>query len=197
MPSFNENSTEAFEAEALPHLSELFRTAVRLTENRAEAEDLMQEVYMQAWKSFHCFEPGTNCRAWLFKILSYKLKHYRCKKRRFNYVGDGEKELEALAYEPPVPERLSNAEILSSLERVPPCYRQVLLLADVEEFSYKEIAAMLLIPMGTVMSRLSRGRKLLRAELSRVARESCAYEKNEKKESTSVLRFLLGRFKAA
>lgn len=197
MPTFNKNSAEDFEAEALPHLSELFRTAVRLTENRAEAEDLMQEVYTQAWKSFHCFEPGTNCRAWLFKILSYKLKHYRCKKSRFKYVGNSEKALEALAYEPPVPERLSNAEILSSLERVPLCYRHVLLLADVEEFSYKEIAAMLAIPMGTVMSRLSRGRKLLRTELSRVAKESCEYEKNGKKESMGVLRFLLGRFKAA
>ncbi|MBA2340559.1 MAG: sigma-70 family RNA polymerase sigma factor [Pyrinomonadaceae bacterium] len=196
MPTFNKNSAEDFEAEALPHLSELFRTAVRLTESRSEAEDLMQEVYMQAWKSFHCFELGTNCRAWLFKILSHKFKHHRCKKSRFKFIGNSEKALEALTYEPSVRERLSNAEILSSLERVPLCYRQVLLLADVEEFSYKEIAAMLVIPMGTVMSRLSRGRKLLRVELSQVA-ESCEFEKNEKAKSASVLKFLLGRFRAA
>lgn len=196
MQTFNNNSAEDFEAEALPHLSKLFRTAVRLTGSLCEAEDLMQEVYMQAWKSFHCFERGTNCRAWLFKILSHKLKHYRCKKSKFKFVEDGEKSLEALKYEPPVPERLSNAEILTSLERVPQCYREVLLLADVEEFSYKEIAAMLMIPMGTVISRLSRGRKLLRMELSRFA-ESCEVEKNEKKELISVLRFLLGRFRTA
>jgi RNA polymerase sigma-70 factor (ECF subfamily) len=160
-------AAEDFESVALPYLDSLFHTATRLTGNQAEAEDLVQEVYMQAWKSFHCFEPGTNCRAWLFKILSNKAKHYHRKRFKFRFVDESEKFLDALAYVPPVPELLSNEEVLASLEKVPCFYRAVVVLADVEEFSYKEIADILSIPVGTVMSRLSRGRKLLRIELSK------------------------------
>ncbi len=158
---------EDFEAAALPHLNGLFRTAARLIGNRSEAEDLVQEVYLQAWKSFHRFEPGTNCRAWLFKILLYKISHHR--RQRLRLVTDNEWIIEELAYEPRVPEHLRDEEVLMSLEKIPAYYREAILLADVEEFSYQEIASMLNVPIGTVMSRLSRGRKLLRIELAGIA----------------------------
>ncbi|MFN2454490.1 MAG: sigma-70 family RNA polymerase sigma factor [Pyrinomonadaceae bacterium] len=160
---------EDFESAALPYIDNLFQTAVRLTGNQAEAEDLVQEVYLQAWKSFHRFEAGTNCRAWLFKILSNKVKHHYRKNIKFKFINDSEKVLDFLAYEPPVPERLSDEEVLIALAKIPHFYREVVLLADVEEFSYKEIALILKIPMGTVMSRLNRGRRMLRIELSGAA----------------------------
>lgn len=158
---------EDFELAALPHLNNLFKTAVRVTGNQAESEDLVQEVYLQAWKSFYRFELGTNCHAWLFKILSNKIKHHHRKNFKFKLVNDSEKALAVLAYEPPVPQHLCNEAVLASLERLPFIYREAILLADVEEFSYKEICLILKIPIGTVMSRLSRGRKLLRGELAK------------------------------
>lgn len=159
---------EDFETAALPHLNDLFRTAVRLTANRREAEDLVQEVYLQAWKSFHRFELGTNCRAWLFKILFNKFKHHR-RRRLFRLVEDSEKAIDALTYEPPVPEHLSDGEILTALGGITEQYREAIVLVDVEEFSYKEVAFILKVPIGTVMSRLSRGRRLLRVLLAEVA----------------------------
>ncbi len=160
---------EDFEAAAMPHLNELFRTAARLVGSRAEAEDLIQETYMQAWKSFHRFALGTNCRAWLFRILFNKANHQR-KRLFWRKTHDSDVLLEeTLRYETPVSEQLSDEEVLLALERLPRHYREVVLLADVEEFSYKEVAGILSVPIGTVMSRLSRGRKLLRVELSGVA----------------------------
>lgn len=160
-------NAEDFEAAALPHLNDLFRTAVRLTANRTEAEDLVQEVYLQAWKSFHRFELGTNCRAWLFKILFNKSNHHR--RRLFRLVEDSEKTIDALTYEPPVPEHLRDEEILAALGGITEQYREAIVLADVEEFSYKEVAFILKVPIGTVMSRLSRGRRLLRVALAGTA----------------------------
>ena len=160
-----------FEAEALPHLNTLYRTALRLTTSRAEAEDLVQDVYAQAWRSFASYTPGTNCRAWLFKILLNKLEHQR--RRRYALLkrtaDADELTLERVAYVPPVEHELKDEEILAALDQVPPRFREVVLLADVEEFSYREIAEVLGVPAGTVMSRLSRGRKLLRAMLAGVA----------------------------
>ena len=156
-----------FEAVAVPHLNDLYRTAVRLVRDRTEAQDLVQQVYMQAWKAFHRFEPGTNCRAWLFKILINEVRHYR--RRWFNTktVPEGEQSLEeTLAFEPSVPEHLQDEDVLAALDEVPREFREVILLADVQEFSYKEIAEMLGVPVGTVMSRLSRGRKQLRVKLA-------------------------------
>lgn len=158
---------EDFEAEALPHLDDLYRAARRFVQNRAEAEDLVQDVYLQAWKSFHRFEQGTNCRAWLFQILFYKLNHHR--RKWFRLVRESESALKDLAYEPPPPDHLSDAEILSALEKIPSIYRETILLIAVEEFSYRETGFILKIPVGTVMSRLSRGRKLLRIALAEVA----------------------------
>jgi len=162
--------TEDFEKAAMPHLNDLFRTAQRVIGNRSEAEDLVQEAYLQAWKSFHRFEPGTNCRAWLFKILFHVIHHHRRKWYNSKLARESEEILEqTIAYEPPVPQHLSDEEVLMAFEKIPEQYREVVLLADVQELSYKEVAEALEIPMGTVMSRLSRGRKLLREELSEFA----------------------------
>ncbi len=166
------NARERFEAEAMPHLNDLFRTASRLTGNRERAEDAVQETYLQAWRSFNRFQPGTNCRAWMFKILFHCVQHDRRKWFRFPLLKDTEEFLEAnLTYTPPVPEHLTHEEILEALNRIPPDFRSVVLLVDVEEFGYKEAAEILSIPIGTVMSRLSRGRRLLREDLSKVAAE--------------------------
>jgi RNA polymerase sigma-70 factor (ECF subfamily) len=163
--------TDEFEKAALPHLNDLYRAAARLLGDRARAEDVVQETYLQAWKSFDRFEPGTNCRAWLFKILVNTVHHYRRKWFNMRLVKESEEVLEqAAAYSPPIPEQITEEEILRALDRVPADYRAAVLLADVEEFSYKEIAGMLNVPIGTVMSRLSRGRKLLREQLAGLAR---------------------------
>ena len=152
-------------------MKELYRTAARLLGDSTRAEDVVQEAYLQAWKSFDRFTPGTNCRAWLFKILINTTRHYRRKWLNQRQVTDSEEILEqAEAATPAIPERITEQEILRALDRVPPDYRTAVLLADVEEFSYKEIAGMLNVPIGTVMSRLSRGRKLLREQLSELAR---------------------------
>ena len=163
--------SDAFEAVALPHLNDLYRTAVHLVRDRTEAHDLVQEAYLQAWKAFHRFEPGTNCRAWLFKILINEVRHYR--RRWFNSKAVPEPEQsfeETLAFEPPVPDDIQDEDVLAALDEIPREFREVVLLSDVQEFSYKEIADMLSIPVGTVMSRLSRGRKQLRTKLADYAR---------------------------
>lgn len=161
---------EEFESAAMPHRHDLYRAARHAVHNATEAEDLVQETYLQAWKSFHRFEPGTNCRAWLFKILFHVIHHHRRKWWKFEWVTDGEESVFAtLVWEPPTPEGLREEEVLTALAALPAQYREVVLLADVHEFSYKEIAEVLAVPMGTVMSRLNRGRKLLRAKLADAA----------------------------
>jgi RNA polymerase sigma-70 factor (ECF subfamily) len=142
-----------------------------LVQHSSEAEDLVQEVYLEAWKSFHRFELGTNCRAWLFRILFHRLHHLR---RRLIKASKVEAfaslaEQDNLMAEPSVPQEIRDDDILRALENVPLEFREVVLMADVDDFSYKEIAETLKIPLGTVMSRLSRGRNLLRRELAEVA----------------------------
>lgn len=174
-------TTALFEAEAMPHLNDLFRTAMRLVGDRARAEDVLQEVYLQGWKSFHRFTPGTNCRAWLFKILFHCVQHQRRKWFRFPQLKEQEEFLEANLVAPsPITDQLTDQEILAALDRVPSDFRSVVLLVDVEEFAYKEVAEILSVPIGTVMSRLSRGRKLLRTQLSGVARSYGIGEKGER-----------------
>jgi RNA polymerase sigma-70 factor (ECF subfamily) len=162
---------EDFEAAAMPHLADLYRSASLLLQHSSEAEDLVQEVYLEAWKSFHRFAPGTNCRAWLFKIMFHRLHHLR--RRLFKAsrleASEGSADLDDITSAPPVPKEIRDEDILAALEKVPLDFREVVLMADVEEFSYREIADTLKIPLGTVMSRLSRGRKLLRGELAEVA----------------------------
>jgi RNA polymerase sigma-70 factor, ECF subfamily len=163
--------TERFEAEALGHLNDLYRAARRLLGSPTEAEDVVQETYLLAWRSFDRFEPGTSCRAWLFTILFNALRHYRRKWFDRTVTGETAAILEdGLRYTPPVPEELTDEDVLAALDGIPPDFRAVVLLADVQEFSYKEIADILKVPMGTVMSRLSRGRQLLRSTLAELAR---------------------------
>ncbi len=166
-----QTSVEEFEREALPHLNDLHRTAVRSLADPAKADDVVQEAFLRAWKSFHQFRPGTNCRAWLFRILFNCVHDYRSRSSKLIPVGGDEVTLEEkLVQADPVPERLTDEDVLSALKRIPPDFRAVVLLADVEELSYKEIAKVLHIRIGTVMSRLSRGRRLLRAKLAGLAR---------------------------
>jgi RNA polymerase sigma-70 factor (ECF subfamily) len=160
-----------FEAAALPWLPEIHRTAVGLIGNRDEAEDLTQDVFLQAWKSYHRFEPGTNMRAWLHKILVYRASHFRRKFFRLNPFGNKDEEAQDIPVEDRVPDHLSDRQVMEALSKVPAPYRETLVLADVREFSYQEVAGMLGIPIGTVMSRLSRARKILRAGLTSLAAE--------------------------
>ncbi len=161
-----------FENEAVPHMRDLFRAAVRVLRDADRAQDVVQEVYLQAWKSFAKFEPGTNCKAWLFRILFHSVQHYRRKWFRLRLLGEDEEHLEQnLTWTPPLPDTLTDEEILAALDQIPEDFRNVVLLVDVEEFAYKEAAEILGIPVGTVMSRLSRGRKQLRDRLAGVAGE--------------------------
>lgn len=165
--------TNEFESVALPHLRELFGAASHMIGNRVQAEDIVQETYLQAWKSFDRFELGTNCRAWLFKILFHVIQHHRRKSFRLRLVLDEDELFEqTLIYEPPVPEDLTDDEVLAAFHKLPEQYREVVLLSDVYEFKYKEIQKALGIPQGTVMSRLSRGRQLLRQHLATFAYSS-------------------------
>lgn len=154
-----------FDREALPHMDDLYRTAASMLRNQTEAEDAVQEAYLQAWKSFHRFTSGTNCRAWLFRILFHVVAHQRRKwYSRFVSTERGELE-QTTVYSAPTPEELTDEDILSAVRKIPQHYAEVLLLADVHEFSYREVQETLGIPIGTVMSRLSRGRQALRAQL--------------------------------
>jgi RNA polymerase sigma-70 factor (ECF subfamily) len=159
-----------FEAVALPHLNDLFRTAVRVVESGAEAEDVVQETYLRAWRAFQRFEPGTDCRAWLFKIMFNEIRRSRRKwSRRAGRLEHAEDPQDELAYAPPVPEDLTDEDVIAALNQVPERFRAVVLLADVQDFSYKEIAKIVHVPVGTVMSRLSRGRRMLRTALAGMA----------------------------
>src|SRR5438876_9344249 len=128
METTEKASLEQFESAALPHLDSLYRTAAKIIGNRTEAEDLVQETYLEAWKSFHRFEPGTNCRAWLFKILFHVIHHHRRRWFALKFVKESEELLEeVLTYEPPVPEHLTDEDIIAALEKVPEDFREVLL----------------------------------------------------------------------
>jgi RNA polymerase sigma-70 factor (ECF subfamily) len=168
---FQENSvtprvTDGFEAEALPHMSDLYRAAASILRNRTEAEDAVQEAYLQALKSFHRFTPGTNCRAWLFRILFHVISHHR-RKWFGRFVSSEREDLEQSAvYQAPVADHLTDDDMIAAFRALPGQFADVVMLADVQEFSYKEIQEMLQIPIGTVMSRLSRGRQLLRGQLT-------------------------------
>ena len=176
---------EEFEEVALPHLDALFNLALNLTRNRKDAEDLVQETFLRAYRFFDTYRAGTHIKAWLFRILRNTfINRYRARKARPDEVELGAIET---AYErmideeflerrtPPSPEQrvmdaVLDREIEEALARLPEEYRSVVLMALLEDLSYKEIAAALSIPLGTVMSRLHRGRKILQAALVEFAR---------------------------
>ncbi len=173
---------EEFDEVALVHLDRVYHMALRLCRNRAEAEDLVQETYLRAFRHFDQFDPGTNCRAWLFAILRNTFLN-RVKRQGREVLERDEGELERGGAE--VPETMAtlptpeeellkhvvDADLVRAVEQLPLRFREVLLLADLEECSYKEIARICGIPMGTVMSRLHRGRHLLRKALATAFRE--------------------------
>jgi len=162
----------AFEADALASLDSLYRTARRLTRSVADAEDLVQETYLKALRAADQFEPGTNLRAWLFTILHNSARNRARDRSREAVTADSdamERALEQpadLHARPATPEALLMRDTLApdlqaAIDDLPPQFREAVWLRDVEEFSYAEIADMLAIPVGTVMSRISRGRSQL------------------------------------
>ncbi len=164
---------DSFENLALPHLDELFRTALHVLRNREAAEDCVQEAYLQAQKSFHRFEEGTNCRAWMFKILMNVIRHHRRKWYRL-WPTDMDVVLSTTPAPVELPDHIRDEDILAALEELPDSFREIVLLADVQEFAYREISTILNVPIGTVMSRLSRARALLRSKLADTFQPSAA-----------------------
>ncbi len=169
---------EAFAAEAMQYTPQLYSAALRMTRNGADAEDLVQETYLRAYRSFGSFQDGTNLRAWLFRILTNTfINTYRAKQRRpqETELADVEdlymyRRLDTLnqaarSAEDQLFDLFTDVEVKAALEELPHNFRIPVLLADVEGFSYKEIAEMLDIPIGTVMSRLHRGRKAMQKML--------------------------------
>lgn len=166
-PPILDRAPEArFEREALPHLRALSRTALRLARNVADAEDLVQETFLRACRSFETYTPGTDIRGWLFTIL-YRARTdgYRRAARRPQTVGTLEPDHFAAAacFDGAADAR---RDVARGLAHVPPVFRDAVVLRDVHEMSYDEVARVLGVPVGTVMSRLHRGRKLLRQALS-------------------------------
>jgi RNA polymerase sigma-70 factor (ECF subfamily) len=169
-----------FAEEAMPFMSSLYAAALRMTRNAADAEDLVQETYLKAYRGFGGFEEGTNLKAWLYRILTNTyINTYRARKRRpeesdledvedlYLYRRLGGLQLASLgrSAEEDLLESYTDDEVKAAIESLPEQFRMAVLLADVEGFSYKEIAEILDIPIGTVMSRLHRGRKGLQKKL--------------------------------
>ena len=175
-PSPAPSDAEAFSAEALTFLEPLFATAMRLTRNRADAEDLVQDTFVKAFRFSGQFKRGTNLRAWLYTILHNTWRNQRRDASRDAVEVDSEQVEQAAtvatgsdAFE--TPERILmrstlDADLQAALDDLPDAFRQAVWLRDVEEFTYAEIAEMLSVPIGTVMSRISRGRRLLFERLS-------------------------------
>jgi RNA polymerase sigma-70 factor, ECF subfamily len=173
-----------FEQDALPHLDRLYSAALRMTGNHADAEDLVQDTFAKAYVSFHQFRPGTNLKAWLYRILTTSsIDAYRGRHRAppYNLVDQIEdwQLARAESHAPTIPSsaeaqalhHLLDADVDAALQSLPHRYRIVVYLADVERFSYKDIAAIVGVPIGTVMSRLHRARRQLRLRLHDYARD--------------------------
>ena len=174
---------ERFERDAVPLLSGMYSSALRMTRNPSDAEDLVQETFLRAYRGFAGFQEGTNLKAWLYRILTNTfINSYRKKQREPTTVPDENVEdwylydrlaaqsSEASA-EATVLEAMPDEDVKAALDALPEAFRMAVLLADVEGFSYKEIASILDIPIGTVMSRLHRGRRALEKALWQKTRE--------------------------
>ncbi|MBA2336567.1 MAG: sigma-70 family RNA polymerase sigma factor [Acidimicrobiia bacterium] len=173
-----------FEEDALQFAPQLYTAAMRMTRNPSDAEDVVQETYLRAYRAYDTFTAGTNLKAWLYRILTNTyINRYRQAQRRpsevelgelqdlYLYRRLGEGSGASVSAEDEVLERLVDTDIRTALEELPEHFRLPVLLADVEGFHYKEIAEIMDIPIGTVMSRLHRGRKALQQKLWRVAEE--------------------------
>ncbi len=171
-------TAKEFEEQALPHSDSLYHTALRLTHNPNDAEDLVQEVFYKSFKSINQFEPGTNMKAWLFKILvNTHISQYRKNSRNpaaaayedieeFSLYNQVHSRATSLSDSPAsILDRFLAKDIQNAIDDLPDQFRDVVMLVDVEGFSYQEAADILEIPVGTVMSRLFRGRKILQKEL--------------------------------
>ncbi|HEY5664491.1 MAG TPA: sigma-70 family RNA polymerase sigma factor [Ilumatobacter sp.] len=169
-----------FARQAMEFAPQLYSAALRMTRNPADAEDLVQEAYLRGFRSFHTFQEGTNLRAWLFRILTNAyINTYRAKQRRpqeselgdledlylYRRLGSMETAAGSMSAEDQFFDLFTDDEVKQALEALPDNFRLPVLLADVEGFAYKEIAEMLDIPIGTVMSRLHRGRKAMQRAL--------------------------------
>ena len=180
------SAQEQFTADAMQYAPQLFSTALRMTRSRSDAEDLVQETYIKGWRSFHTFQEGTNLRAWLFRIMTNTyINKYNAQKRKgtevelddveelflYKRLGSIDQSQLSSSAEDQMLELFTDDEVKSALEDLPEDFRIPVLLSDVDGFSYKEISEMLEIPIGTVMSRLHRGRKAMQKMLYEYARE--------------------------
>src|SRR5579859_2208758 len=178
--------TEDFEAGVLAQLDSLYRTALRMTNNPQEAEDLVQETMLKAFRFAHTYQPGTNLRAWLFRILNTSaINRYRKQATQptpvtlpdgeefylYNQIRDLSGQELSQGAEDEVLNRYLDEDVYKALNDLPPNFRMAVILADIEGLSYKEIAEALQIPIGTVMSRISRARRQLQKSLWQYARE--------------------------
>ena len=165
---------------AMEHMGSLYSAGLRMTRNPADAEDLVQETYLKAYRAFGSFQAGTNLKAWLYRILTNTfINSYRSRKRRpeqteldevedlylYRRLGGLEAAAASRSAEEEVLDHFTETDVKEALESLPEQFRMAVLLADVEGFSYKEIAEILDVPIGTVMSRLHRGRKALQKAL--------------------------------
>ncbi len=175
---------ERFERDVLPLLPSLYGAALRLTRNPTDAEDLVQETYLRAFRGFAGFKEGTNLKAWLYRILTNGFINTYRKKQREPQIVEGPDDIDEWylydrlggrnveeSAEEAVLDRIPDAQVKAALESLPENFRIPVLLADVEGFSYKEIAEIMDTPIGTVMSRLHRGRKALEKALWDTAKE--------------------------
>lgn len=174
-----------FQRDALPLLDSLYSGALRMTRNPADAEDLVQETMLRAYRSFDRFEPGTNLKAWLFRIMTNAyINTYRKRQREPQKISQDEVEdfdlyQELKNHDPQfsatpesiVLDQLVDSDIIEAIEDLPEQFRLAVLLSDLEGFSYAEMAEIMDVPMGTVMSRLHRGRKALQKRLWELARD--------------------------